>query len=173
MNSPKLIAELHAGNLSREEFVALYFGASNLTQQQKISFLLQEFTSPEVNRIEQGMTVLFLMENYNNIFSPILCDLLNKETHFAHENIALYLEELKDPATIPCLSAAVERRFAYLNYDDSYDLAKTCIRALAGIATPEAFASLRLFSSSTNADEESREYVLAGYARYELSLHGQ
>jgi HEAT repeat protein len=173
MTSPKLIAEFHAGRLSREEFVALYFGTPDLNEQQRISFLLREFAATDSARIEQGMTILFLLGIYSPVFSSVLCDLLNKETHFAHENIALYLEDLKDPATTACLITAIDHRFSYLAYDDSYDLAKTCIRALASIATPEALAKLQFLSNNTNSDEESREFILASYARHQLSLHAQ
>lgn len=171
MNLTNLIPDFHSGKLSKEQFLLLYFQDSKLTNQEQMEYLLQDLRSGIGLNIEHALTVLFLLKIYSKFFSPVMCKLLEQDNHFAHENVALYLEELKDPATINCLNSAIEHRFAYLKYDDSYDLAKTCIRALANMATIESLAKLRLLSNNANADEESRESVLADYASYQLELH--
>ena len=92
---------------------------------------------------------------------PVLCDLLGAPWHTRHEDIAHYLQELRDARSVPALALAATTRLAYLAYDDSHALARKCSWALADIGTPEAREALDLLSRA--ADSE-----VAGYARRRL-----
>ena len=74
--------------------------------------------------------------------TEILCKLLECDWHLSHEDITLALQRLGDPKAIKVLRRVAERKFDYLEYNNSEALARKCTWALADIGTPEAKAAL-------------------------------
>lgn|SRR5512138_1520406 len=93
---------------------------------------------------------------------PILNQLLVEGWHQKHEDIALSLEKSHDPSSVEALYHAALSRYRYLDYDESYGLARKCIWALSKIGTVEADRRLRDLSQIENS-------VIAEYARKRLS----
>lgn len=92
---------------------------------------------------------------------PILIDLLRSTAHQRHEEVARWLQDLRDPRSIDALYVTASTRYVYLEHDDSHALARKCTWALADIGTVEAREKLRLLAA--NADSE-----IAGYAQKRL-----
>jgi hypothetical protein len=92
---------------------------------------------------------------------PTLIALLGSPRHREHEEIALWLQDLRDPRAVDALHAAALAKHAYLEHDSGYALARKCTWALADIGTIEAQERLRRL-----ADGADRE--IAGYARKRL-----
>ena len=66
-----------------------------------------------------------------------------------------------DPATLDCLFKATELKFDYLDYDDTYQFARKCIKAIATIGTGNAIEKLKLLALSPTPE-------IAEYAKKEL-----
>lgn len=84
--------------------------------------------------------------------TSLLCALLERDDHEAHEEIADALQDLRAPSTVACLFARTNRPLAYLEYDDGAALARRCVWALHDIGTPEAIGKLRLLSSDSREE---------------------
>lgn len=89
---------------------------------------------------------------------PVLIRLLEASWHHSHENIALALQNLKDPRAISSLSNAALSTHGYLEYDEFFNLARKCIWALADMGTEGALKELHLLAQSSNP-------IIAGYAQ--------
>lgn len=63
----------------------------------------------------------------------MLNELLLATWHEQHENIAFILEGKKSPDSVNALYNTALIKFDYLNYDDTYELARKCIKALSAI----------------------------------------
>src|SRR3989339_581243 len=82
---------------------------------------------------------------------PLLIELLNISWHFRHEDIVSALQQLKHPQSIDALYKAALTTYEYLDYDDSFSLARKCTWALADIGTVEAKEALISLSQTANA----------------------
>lgn len=77
-----------------------------------------------------------------DVDTSLLCALLSDDWHFSHEDIAFFLGELRDPAAVECLRDTAQRRFEYLDYDETFQLSRKSIFALRSIGTAEAIQAL-------------------------------
>lgn len=84
-------------------------------------------------------------DGLNGIYTKVLCNLLNESWHHSQEDIAMMLEEIKDPESVNCLYTA---SLIIPWHDDGRSLAKKCIWALKAINTPEALNALKLLAKS-------------------------
>jgi hypothetical protein len=73
---------------------------------------------------------------------PLLCRLLLAGFHTRHEDVARYLQDLRDIRSIQSLYDACFLNLPYF-YDDGDALARKCTWALHDIGTPDAFVALR------------------------------
>ena len=71
------------------------------------------------------------------------------------------LQEINDPSSVDCLFNVAERKFQYLDYDDSLPFARKCIKALASIGNEDAIEKLQKLSQSSIME-------IAEYAKREL-----
>jgi hypothetical protein len=92
---------------------------------------------------------------------PTLVALLQAPWHRGHEDLARWLQDLRDPRAVDALYEAALTKHEYLEYDDSHALARKCAWALADIGSAEAQRKLRLLAGA--ADRE-----VAGYAQKRL-----
>jgi hypothetical protein len=92
---------------------------------------------------------------------PTLIDLLRSTRHERHEDVARWLQQLRDPRAIEALYATALSRHEYLEYDNSHALARECTWALADVGTVEAKQRLRSLARSDDPE-------IAGYAQRRL-----
>ncbi|MEW4452048.1 HEAT repeat domain-containing protein [Bremerella sp. JC817] len=80
-------------------------------------------------------------------YVPVLCEIvLDTRCNDWHEQAIELLDELRDPASIPALIAAIGYRW---DYDPWYNVPRKALQALAAIETPEAIAAIQ---SATTSD---------------------
>ena len=94
---------------------------------------------------------------YDPDFVPLLIELLESDWHFRHEDIALALQWSKDNRATNSLLKTAKIKFDYLNYDDSYSLARKCVWALTDIGTDESKQAL--FELSQWHDQKIASYA--------------
>lgn len=110
--------------------------------------------------IQIGLVVAFTSKSI-----PILCKLLGLNCHHKHEDIAMLFKEFRDPDTVNCLYNAAELKFEYLAYDETYQFARKCIKALSAIEDENAIQKLKMLQNSKTPE-------IAEYARKELRYKG-
>jgi len=96
---------------------------------------------------------------------PVLCRLLLADFHQRHEDIAGYLQSLRDPRSVGALYDACFLDLPYF-WDGGDALARKCTWALHDIGTPDAFERLRALT------EHPRPGVI-DYARKRLPADTQ
>ena len=96
---------------------------------------------------------------------PVLCRLMLADFHQRHEDIARYLQSLRDPGSVEALFEACFIQLPYF-WDDGDALARKCTWALHDVGTPEAFERLRALT------DHPRPSVI-GYARKRLPADTQ
>jgi hypothetical protein len=79
-----------------------------------------------------------------------LVALLRAPSHYRHEDVARYLQELRDPRAIEALFETAHVNHAYLEHSPGV-LARKCTWALADIGTPEAYERLRTLAAGSDA----------------------
>ncbi len=72
----------------------------------------------------------------------LLIQLANADWHRRHEDVAGFLQEMRDPASIEALVRLATWVPAYLEYDDGRALARKAIWALGAVPGPVADAAL-------------------------------
>lgn len=77
----------------------------------------------------------------------------------------MLLKDIADPNTVDCLYKATELHFDYLEYDDTYQFARKCIKVLSKIGNDNAIDKLKSLSSSQTPE-------IAAYAKKELGYKG-
>ena len=82
---------------------------------------------------------------------------MEAQWHYKHEDIAQRLQHLKSPDAIECLYRTALTKFDYLDWDNSYSLARKCMWALGDINTDESKKKIELLAESE--DEEIRAYA--------------
>jgi len=99
-------------------------------------------------------------------FEQQLLDML-ANWHQKHEDVAALLKGIKATESIDVLYKAALVQHDYLDYDDTYQLARKCIKALAVIDTAEAIEKLQLLAK--HSIREIREYAQKELKYKELS----
>jgi hypothetical protein len=78
----------------------------------------------------------------------MLSKLLLEEWHYRHEDITTILQDLKSPKSSDALYDRALVKPVYMNYDESYSLARKCIHALGDINTEYSRDKLILLAAS-------------------------
>ncbi len=99
---------------------------------------------------------------------PLLAELLRAPWHYKHEDLARWLQDLRDARAIDALYETALTKHAYLAYDDGHALARKCTWALADIGTPEAEEKLRGLAAC--GDPVISEYAQKRLDRWQLEL---
>jgi hypothetical protein len=122
--------------------------------------LLDAVRAQNADAFELAVRLAFqagLLSDVADIFS----DAILLSWHHSHEDLASALQETKYRPAVDSLFKVALSRPDYLEYDESFALARKSIWALADIGTPEAMERLRDLARSQNT-------VVAGYARKRL-----
>lgn len=123
-----------------------------------LKLLNEAFQNKDAAKVEEAIFVISSYNCYSKKFSSIFCILLQEDWHFSHEDIVLILQDLKDASTVDCLFKVAQLNVDYLDYDDSYQFARKCIKALSAINNKEAINKLRLLSENNNV--KIRQYAI-------------
>jgi len=94
-------------------------------------------------------------------YATVLNRLILADWHCRHEDIASLLKGIKSPGSVDVLYKAALAQHDYLDYDDTYQLARKCIKALVSIGSDDAIEALRCLSKSETPE-------IAAYAQKEL-----
>ena len=126
------------------------------------ALFLNAYNDKSAEDIELLMPQIARAESISDETSAILIKLLQEDWHYKHEDIAMLLKKIKDPKTVEALYTAAKQKFDYLEYDDTFQFARKCIKALAAIGDDNAIEKLRLLKQSDNN-------VIKAYAEKELN----
>jgi len=159
----KIIGKLYKNNIQEDVFIKKYEKEKDRTvDEEYIKSLIQRgINNKDANDIEEAIVLIYSGNFDNHVYVKELCNILLESWHFKHEDIVRILHELQDISTIDCLYKVAGSKFEYLDYDDTYQLARKSIKALSAIASEEAINKISLLSNSSNA-------IIAGYAKKEL-----
>ncbi len=149
------------GQISKEEYIQQYYKNNFPSEATCIAQLEIGLKEKDDGTIQEYLGAIRIGDYHTTNLSSVLCRLLKEDWHFSHEIIAGILKEIADPDTVECLYAATEIGFEYLNYDDTYQFARKCIKALAEISSNEAIDKLWILSKSNNLE-------ISEYAKKEL-----
>ena len=156
-----LISSLYSNMVSKEEFIREYFKHIPCNNEYVLALIEKGIVNKDDIAIEEAIVLLYTGFFSINIFAKKLCELLTVFWHKKHEDIAVLLKEIADPSTVNCLFEATELEFDYLDYDESYQFARKCIKALSAIGDKNAIEKLKILTNSKTSE-------IANYARKEL-----
>ena len=97
------------------------------------------------------------IENFKDLF----LELLLEKWHFVHQDIVMLLGEIADSSMNDALLSATELKLDYLDYDDTYQLARKAIKILSKIGNKSSIEKLKIIEQFDNQ-------VISDYAKKEL-----
>jgi hypothetical protein len=159
----ELFNNLYNGNLDKNSFFREFLSKTGVNFNEK--FCLESIEKASLLKDAESIDTFFqmgLMYGFSTQSVSVLCKLLLLDCHHVHEDIANLLKELKDPISINFLYKATEIQFEYLDYDDTYQFARKCIKAIGAIGGSEAIYRLEQLSKSPI-------HEIADYALKELN----
>jgi hypothetical protein len=112
--------------------------------------------------VERALIVGFTF-GFTEQHLPVLLQLIDKDWHFAHENVVSALSDLRTPKTIEALYRATQWIPNYLDYDEARALAVKAIWGLGAIEGGKAQEKLELLAGSDDP-------ILRKNAIYQLKL---
>ncbi|WP_337043901.1 hypothetical protein [Emticicia sp. 17c] len=160
-----LLTALYSGKISKELFLREYFKDIHKSDEYVLNLIQKGIENKSDSEIEEAIVLICTGSFSKPYFVVQLCELLQLPWHFKHEDIAMLLKDIADPSTVDCLYKASELKFDYLNYDDSYQFARKCIKALSAISDESSIEKLKLLAISKT--KRIREY-----AKKELQYKG-
>jgi hypothetical protein len=131
-----------------------------------IALLESAVASGNAEEAEGAFALIYSFKNdkaFRKQAVPLLISLLQMEGHYRHEDIVSVLQRAKDARAVNAIYDTTLSTYEYLNYDDSFALARKCTWALADTGNEEAYQKLQLLAANSNAQ-------IAGYARKRIEL---
>ena len=144
--------------LDKEKFLARYSGIAELNVDYCLDMFDEAIQTRDAEMVDEAMLLTEFLKLFSAKFSSLLCELLQADWHYKHEDIATELKLIKDSSTVDCLFNATQLNFDYLNYDDTYQFARKCIKAISEINNEEAIGKLKILAKTDNL--EIREYSI-------------
>lgn len=146
----KFIRELMIGEITKDKFLELNsFDKTNLFNT-FYKFLESATIRKSAYDIDIALYLIFLFDLVNEELLPLLNNLIISDWHEQHENIAIILQELRSPSSVENLFTAINKKYNYLDYDDSCALAVKCIWCLGDIGNDKAKDKLNILAKSSN-----------------------
>ncbi len=161
----ELITLLYSGNIDKKEFLQNYFDNKSPDNKLVSELFAKGIVNEDADIIEEVIVLLYTGIFPNSTCTNYLSELLLVSWHTKHEDIASLLKNIASPNTVENLHKAVELKLDYLEYDDTFQLARKCIKALSRINNEQAIDKLKLLSNSENE-------VISKYAEKELVQKG-
>jgi hypothetical protein len=164
----KLIEDLLSEKVTRDEFLQLFSVNLDINNGYILEQLNIAYTTTDSDLLDYVIPVVSFDTNFPNTekYVQIFCQLLREDWHYRHEDIVSLLEGIKSPNSIEDLFDTASKKFEYLDYDETYSLARKCTYALAAIKSPLAVEKLNLLA---NHEIE----ILSGYAKQRLAAISQ
>jgi hypothetical protein len=149
-NEKQLITDFVSGKIASDVFLSRYPVDFESNHSYVLSTLQNAYELKNAEEIDLGLSLLFFDKGFKDSkkYVEILCKLLSASWHYKHEDIVTLLQGLKAPESVDALYEAALSRFDYLDYDDTYALARKCIHALGDVATEHSKEKLRLLATS-------------------------
>lgn len=165
----ELIKEFYLGKILQDEFIKRF--PKNIDNDgiyiKQLLYSAYEEKNPE--DIEYILGVAGVFDLIQDNYIEILCKLLASDWHYMHEDIARYLQRIKSEESIEVLYKTVFTKFDYLEYDNSYSLARKCMWALGDICTNQAIQKLKLVADL--GDDELKKYAIEQFNREKIKLN--
>lgn len=150
------------GKIDKHTYLMHYLKDSSNHEQYILNLFEEGFDYKDAGIVQLALALSTDVNTNSPIFVNILCKVLSEDWHFSHEDIATWLKDIKDPSATKCLHIAATLKVPYLDYDDTFQLSRKCIKALASFKTLEAKESLVNLSRNSNP-------IIAEYATKELN----
>lgn len=147
-NINPLITSLYTGSIKKAEFLKRYFNGKIYTDKSVLDLIEKGITNKDKIIIEETIVLIYTGAFAYSSFTLKLCYLLQESWHEKHEDIAMLLKEIADISSVECLYKAAELQLDYLDYDDTYQFARKCIKALSAIGNEDAIEKLQILSNS-------------------------
>lgn len=160
-----LLTSLYSGSITKEEFLKDYFTGKIQSDSYVLDLIEQGISTEEEITIDEAITLIYTGAFSYSCFTLKLCDLLKMPWHKRHEDIAMLLRDIADPSTVDCIYNATELQFQYLDYDDTYQFARKCVKALVAIGNENAIKKVKMLSNS-------KVHKITEYAKKELAQKG-
>ncbi|SFM67658.1 hypothetical protein SAMN05428949_0400 [Chitinophaga sp. YR627] len=162
----QLIKSLVLNEITKETFLAHYPIDLSVEDRYILHVLQSSYQNRDEDALEYGLMLLPL-DNFTEStkYVEILNKLIQADWHKMHEDIASLLNGINSPESVDALFNAAVVQYDYLSYDDTYQLARKCIKALAAIANMEAIERIKELSLYEIPE-------IAAYARKELLRKG-
>jgi hypothetical protein len=145
----KLILDLALKKISEAEFIQRYSIDPRDDQSHIRNLLFRAKVEKNAVDVEYALMLGFLFGE-ELIPTDVVCDLVTESWHTKHEDMALLLQEKKEPSSVKALSEAALMSLEYLGHDESYGFARKCTWALADIGTVESKRALEKLSTNSN-----------------------
>lgn len=162
----KLISDLYSGIIDKDRFIQQYFEDKQVNDEYLLNLFDEAIARKDSGLIDEAMVLISMADFTASIFVDRLCELLSLDWHRRHEDVASKLKDIADPDCVDCLFRAAELQFDYLGYDETFQFARKCIKAIAGVDGQNAVSKLLLLTKSSNT-------VIAEYALKELRCKRQ
>lgn len=145
-----LIKKFASGEISRAKFLEQYPIDFKKEKAYIIDGLSRAYLDQSSAAVDDFLSLISFDENWtqNQKYADIFCGLLREPWHYRHEDIVTLLQGLKDPNTVDCIYEAALAKLDYMDYDESYSLARKCIHVLADIHSDKALEKLALLAES-------------------------
>ena len=152
----RLQADVFTRKIDEKDFVRQYFSQTGVLINDTfcVNILEESIAKQDPDGIDDGIFLISII-GPSHMYSEILSDLLLAEWHFKHEDIVMI--------TVDCLYLTAFKKLPYLDYDDTFGLARKCIYALAAIQTSDAINKIKLLTTNPNE-------VISKYAKKELNI---
>jgi hypothetical protein len=151
--------------ISGEQFIEKYFTDVFPSEEYILAKINNAIANKDSLAIEESLLLLYSGYFRSEVLTEKLTELLACPWHIKHEDIALYLQSLADPKTVNSLYHASTMQFDYLDYDDTYQFARKCIKAISQINDANAIRKLWLLASNDIVQ-------ISNYAKKELCYKG-
>ena len=112
--------------------------------------ILQKISEAEANDDYWLLETLLSIASHDGLNKDdtrVLIHLLSQRWHHSHEDIAMMLEEIKDPSSVDSL---YKRALDIPDYDDGRSMVKKCIWALVSINTDESWEKIKAIKEELN-----------------------
>jgi hypothetical protein len=120
------------------------------------SYIINSLEEAYSNKNEEDVDYILLMYFSLNTFqfdisnTNLLGNLLLEKWHNNHEDLAMIMQKIKDPKSIPFLEKAMYLDLDYLKYNDGESLIRKCAYAIGDINTFESWKKIKDLSVSNN-----------------------
>ena len=147
--------------MDKKRFIDQYFEGKEASDEYLLNLFDHAVERKDSGLVDEAMVLLSVGDFTDSLFVDRLCGLLSSDWHRRHEDVAGKLKEIADPNSVDFLYQAAELQFDYLGYDETYQFARKCIKAIAAIESNYAVHRLELLAKSSNA-------IISEYAFKEL-----